>query len=460
MPLIKIARLRTITYVVYVTILASYLNKMKDQLHANLHQKFNHSGVDSERLVLLKKLLLDFVSSFVESHKYYNRNENLHPAYDFDQTGSNGHISHGHVSHSPTGSNYGNSTEHIRINTTHQNTNISSNANNMPNSMSSNTHDSTMNLSATINQMIDDTLSSSANHRQESNPTRIDHHSGCQQEQSFNTTSHHLPNENEIRERLRYQSEPNDKIHNSEHVREHHSVSRSPEPIRIPNRTLPEPSNISQSTRKSKQSDDDDYIPSPRKTPKKVNTIKIKKKIKISQRRVSSASPKKKIQNGFDGLISKETLDSIKNHMTNHISHDTSSRDTSSRDRLQSSDSQPPLPEDEISILDCEFEIIHSETDPDSSLVNQISQSEASEIRSQSDISESVPDLESVKSIPRGVSNSVLDELETKSTTSSINIPHNIEQGSPNRSARGRPPKRSTEFKFGSIYYIYNDTLG
>ena len=266
----------SIEYVAYLN-LQSYLNKTKDQLHANLHQKFNHSGVDSERLVLLKKLLLDFVSSFVESHKYYNRNENLHPAYDFDQTGPNGHIS-GHVSHSPTGSNYGNSTEHIRINTTHQNTNISSNANNMPNNMSPNTHDSTMNLSATINQMIDDTLSSSANHRQESNPTTINHHSDhqivhseCQQEQSFNTTSHHLTNENEIRERLRYQSEPNDKIHNSEHVREHHSVSRSPEPIRIPNRTLPEPSNISQSTRKSKQSDDDEYIPSPRKTPKKVN---------------------------------------------------------------------------------------------------------------------------------------------------------------------------------------------
>ena len=166
------------------------------------------------------------------------------------------------------------------------------------------------------------------------------------------------------------------------------------------------------------------------------------------QRRASSTSPKKKVQNRFDGLISQETLDSIKSHMTNHESHDTS------RDRLRSSDSNsvPPLPEDEISILDCEFEIIHSETDPDhSSLVNNINQSEANEIRSQSDISEPVPDLESVKSIPRVVSNSVLDELETKSTTSSINGPHNEHQsGSPNRSVRGRPPKRSTEFKFGS----------
>ena len=143
--------------------------------------------------------------------------------------------------------------------------------------------------------------------------------------------------------------------------------------------------------------------------------------------------------------------------MTNHESHDTS------RDRLRSSDSQsvPPLPEDEISILDCEFEIIHSETDPDhSSLVNNINQSEANEIRSQSDISEPVPDLESVKSIPRVVSNSVLDELETKSTTSSINGPHNDNRtvpdhsGSPNRSVRGRPPKRSTEFKFGSTSYF------
>lgn len=143
--------------------------------------------------------------------------------------------------------------------------------------------------------------------------------------------------------------------------------------------------------------------------------------------------------------------------MTNHESHDTS------RDRLRSSDSQsvPPLPEDEISILDCEFEIIHSETDPDhSSLVNNINQSEANEIRSQSDISEPVPDLESVKSIPRIVSNSVLDELETKSTTSSINGPHNDNRtvpdhsGSPNRSVRGRPPKRSTEFKLGSTSYF------
>ena len=115
------------------------------------------------------------------------------------------------------------------------------------------------------------------------------------------------------------------------------------------------------------------------------------------QRRVSSTSPKKKVQNRFDGLISQETLDSIRSHMTNHESNDTS------RDRFRSSDSNsvPPLPEDEISILDCEFEIIHSETDPDhSSLVNNINQSEANEIRSQSDISEPVPDLESVKSIP------------------------------------------------------------
>ena len=143
--------------------------------------------------------------------------------------------------------------------------------------------------------------------------------------------------------------------------------------------------------------------------------------------------------------------------MTNHESNDTS------RDRLRSSDSQvPPLPEDEISILDCEFEIIHSETDPDhSSLVDNINQSEVNEIRSQSDISEPVPDLESVKSIPRVVSNSVLDELETKSTTSSINGPHNEHQsGSPNRSGRGRPPKRSTEFKFGSRFYLPQIKVG
>ena len=134
--------------------------------------------------------------------------------------------------------------------------------------------------------------------------------------------------------------------------------------------------------------------------------------------------------------------------MTNHESHDTS------RERLHSRSPVPQqLPEDEISILDCEFEIIHSETDPDhSSLVNHISQSDANEIRSQSDISESVPDLESVKSIPRGVSNSVLDELETKSTTSSINVPHKDNESSPNRPGRGRPPKRSTEFKFGSTF--------
>ena len=132
-----------------------YLNSLKDQLHANLHQKFNHSGVDSERLVLLKKLLLDFVSSFVESHKYYNRNENLHPAYDFDSS-QNGHVphrhvSHGHVSHSPSRSNYENPSEHITMDS-HPNANISSNTNNLP----SNSHDSAMNLSATINQMIDD----------------------------------------------------------------------------------------------------------------------------------------------------------------------------------------------------------------------------------------------------------------------------------------------------------------
>ena len=244
----------------------------------NFHPNFNHSGVDSERLVLLKKLLLDFVSSFVESHKYYNRNENLHPIndlYDFEPSHrQNGHISHGHVSHSPSRSNYANSSDHIRMNTSHANANITSNTNNMANNMPSNNHDSAMNLSETINQMIDDTLSSSANHRQESNPTGRIHHS---EEQSFN----HLTNEKELEARLRYQSEPNDEIQNSEHVREHHSVHRtSPErisPIR-PNHLQPEPSNISQSTksRRSKQSDDDDYIPGPKKTPKKVQNQNLK----------------------------------------------------------------------------------------------------------------------------------------------------------------------------------------
>lgn len=249
-------------------------NSLKDQLHANLHQKFNHSGVDSERLVLLKKLLLDFVSSFVESHKYYNRNESLHPAYDFDTShGQNGHVSHSHlshtndVSHSPPRSNYENSSEHITINT-HPNANISSNTNNLP----SNSHDSAMNLSATINQMIDDTLNSSANHRQESNPrmSHTDHqirHSHSEQ-QSFNT-SHHLTSEKDPEERVRYQSEQNDEMHDSEH----HPVNRSPEPIARQNVTS-EPSNISQSTkpRRSKQLEDDEYIPGPKKTPKKVTT--------------------------------------------------------------------------------------------------------------------------------------------------------------------------------------------
>ena len=238
-----------------------YSNSVKDQLHANLHQKFNHSGVDSERLVLLKKLLLDFVSSFVESHKYYNRNENLHPAYDFDSS-QNGHVphrhvSHGHVSHSPPRSNYENSSEHISMGS-HPNANISSNTNNLP----SNSHDSAMNLSATINQMIDDTLNSSANHRQESNP-RI-HHSHSEQ-QSF--TSHHLTNEKEVEEPIRYQSEENDEMQN-------HPVSRSPEPIVRQNEPVrpPESSNSSQSTkpRRSKHLDDDDYVPGPKKTPKKV----------------------------------------------------------------------------------------------------------------------------------------------------------------------------------------------
>ena len=134
------------------------------------------------------------------------------------------------------------------------------------------------------------------------------------------------------------------------------------------------------------------------------------------------------------------------------------------------SDGNEERVEDEIPNLDCEFEIIHSETDH-SSLVNDINQSESGEIsqpevrtRSQSDISEPVPDLESVKSIPIP-SNSVLDELETKSTTSSgANIERterseHRERSNPNGndpqsgrpgSGRGRPPKRSIEFKFGS----------
>ena len=254
---------------------------MKDQLHANLHQKFNHSGVDSERLVLLKKLLLDFVSSFVESHKYYNRNENLHPAYDFDTSqnghishshgshshGSHSHVSHNHMSRSPSRSNYENSSEHIPMNS-HPNANISSNTNNLP----SNSHDSAMNLSATINQMIDDTLNSSANHRQESNPCHTNHqiHHSHSDQQSFNS-SHHLTNEKEADERVRYQSEKNGEMNDSED----HPVSHSPEPIvrQIEPLRSSEPSNISQSTkpRRSKQFDDDDYILGPKKTPKKVS---------------------------------------------------------------------------------------------------------------------------------------------------------------------------------------------
>ena len=58
-----------------------------------------------------------------------------------------------------------------------------------------------MNLSATINQMIDDTLNSSANHRQESNP----YHSHSEQ-QSF--TSHQLTNEKEAEENDQMQNHP------------------------------------------------------------------------------------------------------------------------------------------------------------------------------------------------------------------------------------------------------------
>ena len=131
-----------------------------------------------------------------------------------------------------------------------------------------------MNLSATINQMIDDTLNSSANHRQESNPSHTNHqiHHSHSDQQSFNS-SHHLTNEKEADERVRYQSEQNE-IHDEMNDSEHNPVSRSPEPIvrQIESVRSSELSNISQSTkpRRSKQFDDDDYIPGPKKTPKKV----------------------------------------------------------------------------------------------------------------------------------------------------------------------------------------------
>ena len=150
----------------------------------------------------------------------------------------------------------------------HPNANMPSNTNNLP----SNSHDSAMNLSATINQMIDDTLNSSANHRQESNPSHTNHqiHHSHSDQQSFNS-SHHLTNEKEADERVRYQSEQNGAMDDSEH----HPVSHSPEPIvrQIEPVRSSEPSNISQSTkpRRSKQFDDDDYIPGPKKTPKKVS---------------------------------------------------------------------------------------------------------------------------------------------------------------------------------------------
>ena len=152
----------------------------------------------------------------------------------------------------------------------HPNANMPSNTNNLP----SNSHDSAMNLSATINQMIDDTLNSSANHRQESNPSHTNHqiHHSHSDQQSFNS-SHHLTNEKEADERVRYQSEQNG-IHDEMNDSEHNPVSRSPEPIvrQIEPVRSSELSNISQSTkpRRSKQFDDDDYIPGPKKTPKKV----------------------------------------------------------------------------------------------------------------------------------------------------------------------------------------------
>ena len=132
-----------------------------------------------------------------------------------------------------------------------------------------------MNLSATINQMIDDTLNSSANHRQESNPSHTNHqiHHSRSEQQSFNS-SHHLTNEKETDERIRYQSEQNGTHHDEMHDSEHHPISRSPEPIvtQIEPVRLSETSNISRSTkpRRSKQLDDDDFIPGPKKTPKKV----------------------------------------------------------------------------------------------------------------------------------------------------------------------------------------------
>ena len=115
-----------------------------------------------------------------------------------------------------------------------------------------------MNLSATINQMIDDTLNSSANHRPESNP-RI-HHSHSEQ-QSF--TSHQLTNEKEAEERIRYQSEENDQMQN-------HPVSRSPEPIVRQNEPVRPPESAVRPPRRSKHLNDDDYVPGPKKTPKKV----------------------------------------------------------------------------------------------------------------------------------------------------------------------------------------------
>jgi len=122
------------------------------------------------------------------------------------------------------------------------NANISSNTNNL------NSRDSAMNLSATINQMIDDTLNSSANHRLESNP-RI-HHSHSEQ-QSF--TRHHLTNEKE--------AEENDQMQN-------HPVS--PEPIVRQNEPVRPPESAVRPPRRSKHLNDDDYVPGPKKTPKKV----------------------------------------------------------------------------------------------------------------------------------------------------------------------------------------------